>query len=314
MRGLQTPSVVRSFSDLPGTHEDFVPRTGTSDDPVSSPGPLAASAPERGGGAPRAASTDTASTPSAVVVIPARYGSSRLPAKALADIGGKPMVVRVLECARGARGVKRVLVATDDHQIQRAVQQAGGEAVLTSPEHPSGTDRIAEVARRLDDDVIVNVQGDLPFLDPGYVEAALEALGRPAVAGESAPMATLATPLLDGEAARPQVVKVVCDRHGRALYFSRSMIPSGGAEGLRHIGLYAYRREFLLELARMEPTPLEKREKLEQLRVLENGYRIQVAQVEAQESMIEVDTPEDLRRVRQWLTAGRESAVRERDG
>ncbi len=223
MRGLQTPSVVRSFSDLPGTHEDFVPRTGTSDDSVSSPGPIAASAAERGGGAPRAAST-----PSAVVVIPARYGSSRLPAKALADIGGKPMVVRVLECARSARGVKRVLVATDDHQIQRAVTQAGGEAVLTSADHPSGTDRIAEVARRLDDDVIVNVQGDLPFLDPGYVEAALEALGRPAVGGESAPVATLATPLLEGEAARSQVVKVVCDRHGRALYFSRSMIPSGG--------------------------------------------------------------------------------------
>lgn len=225
------------------------------------------------------------------------------------------MVVRVLECARTARGVGRVIVATDDRNIQSAVEHAGGEAVMTASDHPSGTDRIAEVARGLDVDVIVNVQGDLPFLDAGYVEAVLEALDRPAVRGQSAPMATLATPLLDGEAERSQVVKVVCDRHGRALYFSRSSIPSGEGEGLRHIGLYAYRRDFLLELAEMKPTPLEQREKLEQLRVLENGYAIQVGRVEAQESMIEVDTPEDLRRVRQWLTARRESvAVRERDG
>lgn len=191
---------------------------------------------------------------------------------------------------------------------------------MTARDHPSGTDRIAEVARGLEHDVVVNVQGDLPFLDPGYVEAALEALDRPPVHGESAPMSTLATPLLEGEAEKSQVVKVVCDAHGRALYFSRSPIPSGEKtedgepEGLRHIGLYAYRRDFLLELAAMMPTPLEKREKLEQLRVLENGYRIQVGRVEARESMIEVDTPDDLRRVRQWLTARRESAVRERDG
>lgn len=260
---------------------------------------------------------------SVVVVIPARYGSSRLPAKALADIGGKPMVVRVLESASAAGGVGRVVVATDDHQIQRAVQQAGGEAVMTSRDHPSGTDRIAEVAAGLDAEVVVNVQGDLPFLDPSYVEAALGALEAGAPDAGPAPMATLATPLLPGEAARSQVVKVVCDRHGSALYFSRSPIPSGSDEGLRHIGLYAYRREFLLELAGWEPTPLERAEKLEQLRVLENGHRIQVARVDAKESMIEVDTPEDLRRVRQLLAAGRGPAAgmmadresaRERDG
>lgn len=225
------------------------------------------------------------------------------------------MVVRVLERAREARGVSRVLVATDDDQIRRAVEHAGGEAMMTAADHPSGTDRIAEVARGLDADVVVNVQGDLPFLDPGYVEAAVEALNSAPAGAEPAALGTLATPLLEDEAERDQVVKVVCDRHGRALYFSRSPIPWGGGEGLRHIGLYAYRRDFLLELAEMKPTPLEQAERLEQLRVLENGHRIQVAQVEAQESMIEVDTPEDLRRVRQWLTARRESAaVRERNG
>lgn len=249
---------------------------------------------------------------SVVVIIPARYGSSRLPAKALADIGGKPMVVRVLERARLARGVDQVLVATDDEQIRAAVQSAGGEARMTASHHPSGTDRIAEVARDLTADVVVNVQGDLPFLEPGYVEAAVSALeSAPAGAGR-ADVGTIATPLLDGEAERPQVVKVVCDPRGRALYFSRSPIPSGGGAGMRHIGLYAYRRDFLLELAQMEPTPLEKAEKLEQLRVLENGHRIQVASVEAQESMIEVDTREDLARVRRWLTVRPRSPVRER--
>ncbi len=251
---------------------------------------------------------------SVVVIIPARLGSSRLPAKALADIGGKPMVVRVLERARQARGVAEVLVATDDEAIRDAVEGAGGRALMTAAHHPSGTDRIAEVARGLDADVIVNVQGDLPFLDPGYVEAAVGALESAPAGVPPAAMGTLATPLRAGEMTRPQVVKVVCDREGRALYFSRSPIPSGTEQGLRHIGLYAYRRGFLLELAGLEPTPLEKSERLEQLRVLENGYRIQVAPVEARESMIEVDTPEDLERVRQWLTERPESPVRERDG
>jgi len=239
---------------------------------------------------------------SVVVIIPARYASSRLPAKALADIGGTPMVVRVLERARAARGVDRVLVATDDVRIREAVERAGGEARMTASHHLSGTDRIAEVARDLDAEVVVNVQGDLPFLDPAYVEAAVGALGRASGNGEPAVLGTIATPLGEGEMRRPQVVKVVCDRDGRALYFSRSPIPSDGARGLRHIGLYAYRRDFLLDLARMEPTPLELAERLEQLRVLENGHRIQVAQVEAGESMIEVDTREDLERVRRWVT------------
>ncbi|MBM4265241.1 MAG: 3-deoxy-manno-octulosonate cytidylyltransferase [Deltaproteobacteria bacterium] len=236
---------------------------------------------------------------SVVVIVPARYASSRLPGKSLADIGGSPMVAHVLSRARRASGVARVLVATDDERIVHAVEEVGGEAVMTRADHPSGTDRIAEVARGLDADVVVNVQGDLPFLDPAFVESAVSALG---AAGGNAPvMATLATPLLAGEATRDQVVKVVCDRSGRALYFSRSPIPWGGGPGLRHIGLYAYRREFLLRLATLEPTPLERAERLEQLRVLEHGHAIQVAQVQTDESMIEVDTPEDLERVRHWL-------------
>ena len=248
---------------------------------------------------------------SVVIIIPARLGSTRLPGKALADIGGKPMVVRVLERARMARGVERVLVATDDRGIAEAVANAGGEARMTAAEHPSGTDRIAEVARGLDADIVINVQGDLPFLEPDYVEAAIGALEQGSEHSDEIVIGTLATPLVEGEMEKSQVVKVVCDREDRALYFSRSPIPSGTDEGLRHIGLYSYRREFLLELAKMEPTALEKQERLEQLRVLENGYGIRVARVEAKESMIEVDTPEDLERVRRWMTGRQGSSGRE---
>jgi 3-deoxy-manno-octulosonate cytidylyltransferase (CMP-KDO synthetase) len=243
---------------------------------------------------------------SVVVIIPARFASTRLPGKVLLDIAGKPMIVHVLRRAQLARGVDRVLVATDDARIAAAVEGEGGEVVMTRADHPSGTDRIAEVARDLSADVVVNVQGDLPLLEPGYVEAAVAALRE---AGPDAVMSTLATPLRADEPLRAQVVKVVCDRLGNALYFSRSPIPwreSGAANGrvdpeppgLRHVGLYAYRRTFLLELAQLGPTPLERSERLEQLRVLEHGYAIRVAVVEASESMIEVDTPDDLSRVR----------------
>jgi 3-deoxy-manno-octulosonate cytidylyltransferase (CMP-KDO synthetase) len=256
---------------------------------------------------------------SVVVIIPARYASTRLPGKALADIAGKPMIAHVLRRAQAARGVDRVLVATDDERVASVVEAEGGEAVMTRPEHRSGTDRIAEVADGLACDVVVNVQGDLPLLDPGYVEAAVDALrsgSRGRGAGQPV-MSTLATPILPGEIDRPQVVKVVCDRFGDALYFSRRAIPwhegdraNGAAIGtaipLRHIGLYAFRRAFLLDLARLEPTPLERSERLEQLRVLEHGFRIRVAAVDAAESMIEVDTPEDLERAREVLTSRRE--------
>jgi len=266
---------------------------------------------------------------SVVVIIPARYASSRLPGKALADIAGKPMIAHVLRRAREARGVDRVLIATDDDRIAAAVEREGGDAVMTRPDHASGTDRIAEVACDLSADVIVNVQGDLPLLEAGYVESAVSALTAAGEEADAPMMSTLATPLLPDEAGRPQVVKVVCDRAGNALYFSRRAIPWSSQAGarnagtpsaaFRHIGLYAYRRPFLLELARLSPTPLEQAERLEQLRVLEHGFRIRVAVVEASAGMIEVDTPEDLERVRERFAVRRSKeelggTMRERHG
>ena len=242
---------------------------------------------------------------SATVVIPARLGSTRLPGKALADIAGKPMVVHVWEQAARSRGVDEVLVATDDDAIRDAVERAGGKAVITRADHPSGTDRIAEVAASLRTDIVVNVQGDLPLLDPGWVDAAVTSLQTaPGTGGRTAVMSTLATALGPGDAERSQVVKVVCDTAGHALYFSRHAIPWGEAACLKHIGLYAYRRDFLGRFAGLAPTPLERSEKLEQLRVLEHGERIRVAVVESSPAMVEVDTQEDLDRIRALVAAG----------
>ena len=239
---------------------------------------------------------------SATVIIPARLGSTRLPRKALAEIAGVPMVVRVWQQATKSRGVGEVIVATDDQEIADVVAHAGGRALMTSPEHSSGTDRVAEVASALDSEVIVNVQGDLPLLDPSWVEAALGALDTRNGGGAEAPvMSTLATTMQPGDEDRPQVVKVVCDRDGNALYFSRHAIPYGAASCRKHIGLYAYQREFLQEFAELAPTPLEQSEKLEQLRALEHGKKIRVAMVDSVESMVEVDTKDDLDRVRALL-------------
>lgn len=237
---------------------------------------------------------------SVVVVIPARYDSSRLPGKPLADICGKPMIQRVYERAVMARGVDRVLVATDDPRIRDAVRGFGGEVAMTSSSHPTGTDRIAEAMVNDDAEIVVNVQGDLPLLDPDNVAAAIA----PMRADASLQMSTLMTPIRDDvELRNPNVVKVVTDAAGNALYFSRAPIPhrrdgvgSDVVIGYRHIGLYAYRRRFLLEFARLPPTPLEQAEKLEQLRALERGYRIAV--VEVADAGVEVDTPADLDMVR----------------
>jgi 3-deoxy-manno-octulosonate cytidylyltransferase (CMP-KDO synthetase) len=235
-----------------------------------------------------------------VGVIPARFSSTRLPGKALVEIEDVPMVVRVWRQTARARALSRVVVATDDERVARAVSAAGGEAMMTSPAHQSGTDRIAEVAAKVPADIYLNVQGDLPFIDP----ADLDALAAPMRAEEGIAMATLATPILDAaEWHNPNVVKVVCDGRGDALYFSRAPIPwprdgsAPPAQSRRHIGVYAYRRDFLLRFARLEPGVLEALEKLEQLRALERGFRIRV--VASVAPSLEVDTAEDLTRARE---------------
>jgi 3-deoxy-manno-octulosonate cytidylyltransferase (CMP-KDO synthetase) len=239
---------------------------------------------------------------SVVAVIPARYESTRLPGKPLADLGGQPMIRRVYERTARAACIDRVLVATDDERIRGAVESFGGEAMMTSGAHASGTDRIAEVAAALEADVIVNVQGDLPLLDPEMVAAAVA----PLRSDPGLPLATLKTAIReDAELRNPNVVKVVTDSAGFALYFSRSPIPfwRDGAGGdilaHRHIGLYVYRRDFLLTFAELAPAPLERAERLEQLRALERGFRIKV--VEVPEAAVEVDTEEDLERARALL-------------
>ncbi len=237
---------------------------------------------------------------SVVAVIPARFESTRLPGKPLAEIAGKPMIQHVYERTSAARGVDRVVVATDDERIREAVGAFGGEVIMTSAAHQTGTDRIAEAVSELEATVVVNVQGDLPMLDPATVAAAVA----PLLEDESVPMATLMTPIGDGaDLDNPNVVKVVVDGDGFALYFSRAPIPHwrdghdrGETIARRHIGLYVYRREFLLAFAAMPSTPLERAEKLEQLRALENGHRIRV--VEVDDAGVEVDTPADLDKVR----------------
>jgi 3-deoxy-manno-octulosonate cytidylyltransferase (CMP-KDO synthetase) len=246
---------------------------------------------------------------SAIAIIPARFHSTRLPGKALALIGGRPMVCHVAERTRRARGLARVIVATDDARIAEATAATGAEAVLTRADHPSGTDRLAEVARTLDAAIVVNVQGDLPLLDPAMVEGLIARM----TAEPSLPMATLATALRDeAEWRSPHVVKVVVGAGGRALYFSRSPIPfdrdgrraPGEAFGWRHIGMYAYRRDVLLRRAALSPSPLERREQLEQLRALENGIAIGVVEWTATEPLIEVDTQADLERARAAVDGG----------
>jgi 3-deoxy-manno-octulosonate cytidylyltransferase (CMP-KDO synthetase) len=234
-----------------------------------------------------------------IVLIPARMSASRLPGKPLADIRGEPMIVHVMRRAEAA-GVGPVVVATDSDVIQAAVEKAGGRAVLTAASHPTGSDRIHEAAGIVDPegryDRIVNVQGDLPTLEPDIVRAASDLLDDPAV-----DIATLAAVIArHEEITNPNVVKVVgtplSDRRLRALYFTRATAPSGDGPLYHHIGLYAYRRAALDRFVTLPPAPLETRERLEQLRALENGMRIDVAVVEA--VPLGVDTPADLERAR----------------
>lgn len=231
------------------------------------------------------------------IVIPARYGSTRFCGKPLAELWGKPIVQHVWERARQARLASRVIVATDDERIADAARSFGAEVAITRPDHPSGTDRVAEVARSLDSDLIVNVQGDEPLIDPGSVDAAI----LPLAEDPSVLMSTLCCPIEEtADLVNPNVVKVVLDRQSFALYFSRLPIPfvrdqRADATRYRHLGIYAYRRDFLLSLAKMAPSPLEQAERLEQLRVLEHGYRIRVAVVER--ASPGVDTLADLEKL-----------------
>ena len=246
----------------------------------------------------------------AVAIIPARFGSTRFEGKPLADILGKPMIQHVYEGVCQSRSIDEVIVATDDRRILEAVQQFGGRAVITSPEHFTGTDRVAEVARKLRSEIVVNVQGDEPLIKGSIIDKAIQPLLR----DDTLDMSTLMTRIEEvKDWLNPHIVKVVVDKKGFALYFSRSPIPFprglnvekllSGPSGQsllpkrvsKHIGVYVYRRKFLLGLSRMKPTPLEKLEKLEQLRALENGFRIKV--VAANYEPICVDTPEDLQKV-----------------
>jgi 3-deoxy-manno-octulosonate cytidylyltransferase (CMP-KDO synthetase) len=249
-----------------------------------------------------------------VAIIPARYASTRLPGKPLSEIHGKPMIQHVHERVTRARRLDRVLVATDDERIASAVRAFGGEAVMTSSAHATGTDRLAEAAAQTDATIVVNVQGDEPMLDPLWIDEALA----PLLEEADVQMATLSLPLTDlDEMLAPSVVKVVTDARGDALYFSRSPIPhvrldpprglrAAAEEALRrglarkHVGLYVYRRETLVRFAALSPAPLEQAEGLEQLRALHHGIKIRVVPFEGT-SGVAVDTPEDLERVRALL-------------
>lgn len=230
--------------------------------------------------------------PLVLAIIPARYDSTRLPGKALADVGGAPMVVRVWERARRARGIDRVIVATDDARIAEACVASGAEVAMTGA-HVSGTDRVAAVAREIPADVVVNVQGDEPFLDPDDVAAVAAAVD------DVAPIATGDVPLGDG--ADPNRVKVVTDDRGFALYFSRQPIPTGGPWRL-HVGIYAFAAPVLQAVASLPPSSLEVAERLEQLRWLQAGYRVRVTSLNG--PPLSVDTPDDLARARdRWASS-----------
>jgi len=238
-------------------------------------------------------------------VIPARYASRRFPGKALAEIMGQPMIVWVLKAAESCELIDEVYVATDDVRIKNRVKKAGGRAIMTSAQHQSGTDRIAEAAAEIKADLIVNIQGDEPLIKAESIARAL----KPFTKEVELKMSTLKRKITAEEAKNPDLVKVITDQNDYALYFSRSPVPyyrSAEPEAqyyYQHIGLYVYRRDFLLQYARMEQTPLEKAESLEQLRALENGFQIKVLETESK--LIGVDRREDIELVEAEIKARR---------
>ena len=238
--------------------------------------------------------------PVIIGVIPARYGSTRLPAKALVMIHGKPMIQHVYEKCMKAKLLSEVLVATDDKRIYEAVINFGGNAVMTSKKHKSGTDRIGEAVKKIKCDIVVNIQGDEPMIDPRNIDKAIE----PLIKDKTINVSTLCIKISGKkEISNPNVVKVVYDSKGNALYFSRSVIPYNrdniNAEYFKHIGLYVYRKDYLLKLIKMKPSKLEMTEKLEQLRILESGEKIKV--VETKTDSHSVDTASDLKKIRNLI-------------
>lgn len=230
-------------------------------------------------------------------VIPARYDSTRFPGKALADINGKPMIQWCYESSLKSKLIDKLIVATDDKRIFDAVKKFGGEVVMTSKKHRSGTDRIAEAAKKFKCDIVVNVQGDEPFIDYRTIDKTIDALRK----DKNAQVSTVAKKITDKkEINNPNTVKVVFDNDFNALYFSRSVIPydrdgNGKASYYRHYGLYIYRKDYLMKITKLPESPLEKTEKLEQLRVLENGGKIKI--VLTNKDSVSIDTPEDLNKV-----------------
>ncbi len=241
------------------------------------------------------------SAPTVVAAIPARYASIRLPGKPLLELAGRPMIEHVYRRTEMAEGIARVVVLTDDERIRDVVHGFGGECEMTPSTCASGTDRIAHAARDWDTSAVLNVQGDEPLIDP----AAIAVVARHLLEHPDDPMVTLAAPAEEAERDDPNAVKVVCDRRGYALYFSRSRIPyprqEGAAEARLHVGIYGYQRQTLLRLATLPRTPLETSESLEQLRALENGIPIRVLDVTGSEPG--VDTVQDLVRAAAKLTA-----------
>lgn len=247
----------------------------------------------------------------AVAVIPARYGSTRLPGKPLLDICGKPLIQRVWDVVARVHGLDEIIVATDDERIAKVVQDFGGRAVLTSHDCQSGSDRVREVAQTVDADVYVNVQGDEPLLEPLAIEKLLDVFAQDA----NVQVATLCSSISREEAMSPNLVKVVCDYAGNALYFSRAPLPfvreaNETADYLGHIGIYAYRREALYAFTSLPVSPLEQAEKLEQLRFLQAGIPIRV--LEVPRMGVGVDTQEDLERVRTVICDRRRAEALER--
>jgi len=244
--------------------------------------------------------------PMVLAVIPARHASTRFPGKPLAPIAGRPMIQHVVERVRQAHTVSRIVVATDEPSIQKAVEAFGGEALLTRRDHPNGTDRVAEVAIHIQADIYVNVQGDEPLINPGTIDVVVSAMLEDATIQIATPCIAIPD---TKDVMDPNVVKVVRDFDSKALYFSRAPIPwvrdSNLAQApmhMKHLGLYAYRREALLEYATLPPGELERVEQLEQLRWLENGFQIGV--VETDFDAVSVDVPADIQRVEQLLAAG----------